>query len=47
MVKNFNPSKDIPDLDGKIILVTGGTASPSTQNHSARKTDHTPQATPA
>jgi hypothetical protein len=23
--KDFNPTKDIPDLSGKVILVTGGT----------------------
>ena len=22
--KNFNPDRDIPDLTGKVILVTGG-----------------------
>ncbi|KAH6854208.1 hypothetical protein B0I37DRAFT_24155 [Chaetomium sp. MPI-CAGE-AT-0009] len=25
-IKNFNPKKDVPDLAGKVILVTGGTA---------------------
>jgi hypothetical protein len=23
--KDFNPTKDVPDLSGKVILVTGGT----------------------
>jgi hypothetical protein len=22
--KSFNPAKDIPDLSGKVVLVTGG-----------------------
>lgn len=30
--KKFNPDKDIPDLTGKTILVTGGTIIYSTAN---------------
>jgi hypothetical protein len=25
---SFNPDKDIPPLDGKVVLITGGTVSP-------------------
>ena len=24
-IKNFDPKKDVPDLAGKVILITGGT----------------------
>jgi tRNA A37 N6-isopentenylltransferase MiaA len=26
-IKNFDPKKDVPDLAGKVILITGGTYS--------------------
>lgn len=37
----FNPEKDMPDLAGKVILITGGT-SPSTRLRSSVNTTYLP-----
>lgn len=38
--KSFDPEKDIPDLSGKVIIVTGGTHSSLILSHEHKSDAH-------